>query len=296
MAISFDQVIAVSGGLIGVFDTPCPLCAHLHNPRRKVFRVWRDEESFARYHCARCGAKGSVRRSARSCVPPEAILQLKQEAQAREVAEAIRQLAKARWLWNSSLPSQGSIAERYLRDKRAYLGPLPCTLRFLPARKPEHHPAMIAAFGIPQELEPGTLRLLTADQIAGVHLTLLQPDGTDKAGTGRDKLMVGRSAPTPIVLMPPNDLLGLAVTEGIEDGLSIHEATGLGAWAAGSAGRMPALAPILPGYLDTITVVSDADPVGRKNATDLACALRSRGLHVEILTLSTVQENTYEAA
>ena len=42
----------------------------------------------------------------------------------------------------------------------------------------------------------------------------------------------------------------LAITEGIEDRLTVHEATGLGAWAAGSASRMPALAYVLPGYIE----------------------------------------------
>ena len=47
--------------------------------------------------------------------------------------------------------------------------------------------------------------------------------------------MIGRSTGAPIVLAPLTDALGLAITEGIEDALSVHEATGLGVWAAGSA-------------------------------------------------------------
>ena len=49
------------------------------------------------------------------------------------------------------------------------------------------------------------------------------------------------------MLAPMNDLLGLAITEGVEDALSIHAATGLGAWAAGAASRLPALADAVPG-------------------------------------------------
>jgi hypothetical protein len=36
--------------------------------------------------------------------------------------------------------------------------------------------------------------------------------------------MIGHSIGAPIVLAPPNELLGMAVTEGIEDALSSHEA------------------------------------------------------------------------
>jgi hypothetical protein len=36
-----------------------------------------------------------------------------------------------------------------------WYGPLSATLGFLPARKPDQHPAMIAAFGLVDEPEPG---------------------------------------------------------------------------------------------------------------------------------------------
>jgi hypothetical protein len=91
---------------------------------------------------------------------------------------------------------------------------------------------MIAAFGLVSEPEPGLLQIEDA-AVQGVHITRLRYDGLGKAGTGRDKFMVGRSIGTPIVLGPPNDLLGLVITEGIEDGLSVHDVTGLETWAAG---------------------------------------------------------------
>ena len=62
----------------------------------------------------------------------------------------------------------------------------------------------------------------------GVHITRLAADGSGKAGTDRDKFMRGLARGSPIVLAPPNDLLGLAITEGIEDALSVYAATGLG--------------------------------------------------------------------
>jgi hypothetical protein len=73
---------------------------------------------------------------------------------------------------------------------RGYDGPLPATLGFLPARG-EHGLAMIAAFGIAREIEPGQLRILDGD-VAGVHITQLSPTGT-KAGTNADKIMIGSS-------------------------------------------------------------------------------------------------------
>ena len=80
----------------------------------------------------------------------------------------------------------------------------------------------------------------------------------------------------PIVLAPVNDLFGLAVCEGIENGLTIHQATGLGVWCAGSATRMAALAGTIPSYVEAITIFADDDEPGRKGALDLAEALHQR--------------------
>ncbi|MGX1352487.1 DNA primase [Bradyrhizobium elkanii] len=58
-----------------------------------------------------------------------------------------RQHEKAAWLWSQRLPIIGSIAETYLRA-RGITCPSPASLAFLPPTKLEHHPAMIAAFGL----------------------------------------------------------------------------------------------------------------------------------------------------
>lgn len=158
-----------------------------------------------------------------------------------------QQADKAAWLWSQRRPLAGSIAELYLREARAYSGLLPTTLGFLPARKPDQHPALIAAFGLVDELEPGLLG--KPRDVGSVHLTFLKADGSGKADVKPNKIIVGSPCGSPIVLAPSNDLLGLAVTEGIEDALTVHVATGLGAWAAGSAGMMPALADAVPDYI-----------------------------------------------
>lgn len=102
-------------------------------------------------------------------------------------------------------------------------------------------PAMIAAFGVADEPEPGAI-IIAENAIRGVHLTKLASDGSGKAGSDNDKIIIGKCLRSPIVLAPPNDLMGMAVTEGIENGLSMFVATGLGVWAAGAASRMPMLA------------------------------------------------------
>ena len=51
------------------------------------------------------------------------------------------------------------------------------------------------------------------------------------------------------MLRPVNDIGGLLIAEGIENALACH-ASGLGLWAAGSAGRLPALADKVPDYVE----------------------------------------------
>jgi len=177
---------------------------------------------------------------------------------------------------------------RYLREIRRYTGTIPATLGYLPPRTPDHHHALIAAIGLAHEClgaEPVALAIAPAS-VMGVHLVLLKPDGSGKAAGVESKSIVGKGATGwPICLAPVNDLLGLAITEGIEDALSIHEATGVGAWAAGCANRLPALATNVPAYIDTVTVSADDDEVGTRNALQLRDRLRARGLHVETRTI-----------
>jgi hypothetical protein len=206
-------------------------------------------------------------------------------AAVRDTGHHAKQLAKAQRLWRAGVPITGTPAERYLREARGYRGPLPATLRYLKPHRRDYHPAMVAAFGLAREPESGVLDI-TESEISGVHLTLINPEGTAKAGTGQDKRMVGQSVGSPIVLAPPNDLLGLVVCEGIEDALSMHAATGLGAWAAGAAGRLQALAAVVPNYIDCISIVADADATGQTNAAKLAIALRQRGSDVELKTFA----------
>jgi hypothetical protein len=115
--------------------------------------------------------------------------------------------------------------------------------------------------------------------VRAVHITRLTPHG-DKADVEPVKIMLGAAMGMPIVLAPPNDLLGLAITEGVEDGLSVRTATRLGAWAAGAAGFMPALADAIPSYIEAVTIFGHDDSAGRRGALALAERLVARGIEV----------------
>lgn len=182
----------------------------------------------------------------------------------------------ARWLWRRSLPIADTPAERYLREKRRLTIPLPATLRFLPAEGRHPH-SLIGAYGLANEPEPGILQI---DTLRGVHLTKLRADGLDKADVDPNKIMIGRGHTLPIMLAPVNDTGGLAITEGIEEALAVHEALALGVWAAGSASRMPGLAEHVPAYVECVTVLVDPDPAGERNGNTLVERLKQRGFEV----------------
>jgi hypothetical protein len=138
---------------------------------------------------------------------------------------------------------------------------------------------MIGAFGFADEPEPGVLAI-KPDDVRAVHITRLAPDGSDKAGTTEDKITLAPHKGFPIVLAAPNDLLALAITEGIEDALSFAIATGTGVWAAGSAGHLPDLATVIPNYIEVVHVVIDDDESGRTNGTELVRQIKARGIEV----------------
>ncbi len=280
-ALDFDRIDQLAPR-IGIHDIPCPLCSAHHSSRgarRRVLRIWRTDQHFAGFACARCGARGWSRngrhRAARPS--PDRLAELTRDAAEREIAEHVERQRIADFLWSRRQPVEETPAETYLRQARHYSGGIPATLGYLPARGKHGH-ALIAAFGIAQEPgEPGVLAI--ADEaVRGVHLTRLNADGTGKADSEPKKVMIGKSSGFPIIIAPPNDLLGMCVVEGIEEGLSIHEATGLGVWAAGSAGRMPALACNVPNYIEVVTICADADPAGQAGALGLAKALTTLGI------------------
>lgn len=272
------------GELVG----PCPVCGGIDrfavNTRKQIFNcrgcaTGGDVIALVQ-HLDGCGFRAAVatltgepaperRQPVREATPPQ-----REDSADYER----RQAAKAAWLWSQHCPIVGSPAERYLREARGYGGPFPATLGYLSPTKPEHHPAMIAAVALCDEPEPGVVG--NPRGVNAVHLTLLKLDGSGKADVSKPKIFVGSPAGLPIVLAPANDLLGLAITEGIEDALSVHQATGLGAWAAGSASFLPALADAVPDYIEAVHVIVDDDPAGRRHSGELVRRLRARGIEV----------------
>jgi hypothetical protein len=273
---------------LGVHDVSCPLCGPtrhaLHNRKRKVLRIWFRREGLITYACARCGERGYACDRQQDLNSSRNGLAV---AAKEDAAHAQSQRDKAIWLWQQRKPIESTPAETYLREFRGIRVALPLTLGFLPPLNDNQRPALIGAFGMASECEPG--RLTLADRhVRGVHLTLLRGDGMGKADVEVPKLFIGRgSSGWPIVVGPANDLLGLAVCEGIEDALSVHQATGLGAWAGGCANRMPALVERIPDHIEAVTIFAHSDAHGRRYANELAHLLAQRDVEVLVEGISS---------
>jgi Toprim domain-containing protein len=200
---------------------------------------------------------------------------------------------RARWLWEGSLPAAGTPVEPYLASRAIVATG---AVHYLPAKPPQHpHPAMIVPFAVPEEPEPGRLVIRPA-AITAVHLTLLRADGSGKAACRANKKRIGRGAGVPMVIAPANDGLGLVTAEGVEDALSLHQATGLGAWAAGGAAFMPALAGAVPNYIEAVTIASHPEPEARRLAEELAVKLVRRGIAAEIQLIDQSHAHVAAAA
>jgi Toprim domain len=285
--IGLDIMDSLTGGRPGPHDVPCPLCGPLKRSargrRKRTLRIWRVEPGFATYYCARCSQSGFTRDHYSS--PPDPIKLAKAHAeiaQHRRIITAAR-LSMARWLWSRRRPVFRSVVQTYLAA-RGYRGTIPPTLGFLPASK-GHPPALIAAFGFATEVEPGVIRIAD-DAVVGVHLIKLKPDGGDRLrdddldDDDEAKITIGKDIIAPIILAPFNDLLGLCIAEGIEDALIAHQATELGAWAAGSASRMPGLGDLVPSYTETVTIAVDDNDAGHRGSAGLAQRLHARGIEI----------------
>jgi hypothetical protein len=290
--IPWATLMALTGNRMGVFDVSCPLCSPQRKPlnrKKPVLRIWHDQRpDFCSFCCAHCDAHGYAHSDSPFArrIDPKQLALMMREADKAKVERDNKMRRTAKYLWSGSIPIQGTPAEAYLRGVRRIICPLPATLRFLPANGP-HAPAMVAPFGIPDEPEPGRLDV-NHMMIHGIHLTRLKPDGSGKADIEGepDKIFIGSAPGLPLVLAPANDLGGLGIAEGIEDALSLHQTTGLGAWAAGAANRLPALARAVPRYVECVNILVDDNEPGRKHSYELARQLRKvRGSRYDVRLL-----------
>ncbi|MCS7069697.1 MAG: toprim domain-containing protein [Meiothermus sp.] len=117
-----------------------------------------------------------------------------------------------------------------------------------------------------------------AERLMGMHLTTLEPDGTGR----REKRLASGSKPLggAIRLFNRERDKPLALAEGIETALGVHQATGWPVWACVSAGGLAAVE--LPLEVHEVVVCADHDSAGLEAAHKLARRLLSEGRRVRL--------------
>ena len=177
--------------------------------------------------------------------------------------------AIARQLWQSAVPSLGTVVERYLRS-RAISVAIPTVIRFHPQLK---HPT--------GSRWPGMVALVTCGidgTPVAIHRTFLARDGDRKAPVSPPRLMLGPCHGGVVRLAVAET--HLMVGEGIETCFAAMQATGLPTWAALSTAGLRALE--LPMALRDIIVLADGDAPGEAAAKNCARRWRSEGRRVRI--------------
>ena len=174
-------------------------------------------------------------------------------------------------LWLQALPIHNTQGERYLKTRGINPTGYADSLRFHPALKhtpsEEYFPAIIAKIST------------VSGEFTGVHRTYLAPDGLGKAPVTPNKMMLGASKGGTVQLNPFTGNT-LAVTEGIETGLSVLQATGIPTWATLSTAGMQTM--ILPPLLSTLIICADHDEAGIKAATALCDRATQHGIAVKL--------------
>ena len=279
----------------------CPF----HDERTPSFSV---NDRKAIFHCFGCGAHGDcidfaqhayklTFRQAVDALASEnglshrnpqidpAVLKRNEDRRRKDEAESARYLVAAQRIWSEALPIEDSPAERYLRS-RAITGPLPASLRYHPELRYKVSdktwimlPAMVGQV-VRFDLDPG--------ETIAVHRTFIKRDGSGKADVEKAKIILGDSHGGGIWLGSKSvslfDLDSLAVTEGIETGLSFQLIKGTPTISATSTGGLVALQlPAVPSAR-RVTIGADNDPndAGLRAALSAGQRWRDEGREVTI--------------
>ena len=166
----------------------------------------------------------------------------------------------ARGLWEVAVEAQGTVVETYMKS-RGITASVPPVLRFHPSLKHTNSgkafPAMVAAV----MRWPGT-------DVTAIHRTYLLPDGSGKADVNPAKMSLGPMAGGAVRLGSP--AAKMAISEGIEDGMTLLQETGMSVWAATSASAMRSIVlPELPMAAEVV-ICADPDPDGQRAAAAAA--------------------------
>lgn len=246
-------------------------CCPFHKDKTPSFKVENN-----RYHCFGCSADGDaiswvceterlnfadavLRLNGADVERVKPFLQVVARTEKPAAALDSPKVQKARAIWQSALPAQGTDLRRYF-EARQLPWPPPPTIRFCPdfiwtRAGMMTLPAMIVAVQAP------------VGQVIAIEATALAADCSRKAFAG-SRHKEGELAAGAVRLAPAGRVLGLA--EGAETGLSAQKLTGVPVWCCLGAARMQQVA--IPPEVVELHIFADDDEAGR-SAADRAAAM-----------------------
>lgn len=190
MTMNFELLESLAGERFGEFDAACPVCGPDRSTpakrKEKKLRIWRKEDGFLTYKCARCDAHGYAHRGGAERSPRRSLrhVQIDVEHERRQRSR----YSMAMELWTKAKPLTGTLGERYFTETRghdiAQLGDLSHVLRWH-----QMHGAVVALMTDAVTGKP-----------VGVHRTFIEADATK-----RERKMLGQQGV--IRLSPDEDVM-----------------------------------------------------------------------------------------
>ena len=189
------------------------------------------------------------------------------ERKVRQERDKQTDLNKVKWcqsVWNASQDSKNSPVEAYLISRG--IDTIPPSIRFHSSLKHsttgQSSPAMVAA-----------VTQYPCDELIGIHRTYLQANGRGKAKIINAKMMAGKCKGGAVQLALCSNQL--ALTEGIETGLSVLQSTNIPTWACLSTSGLTGI--VIPESVTEILIFADYDEPGIRAANTSADRFRNEG-------------------
>lgn len=257
---------------------PCPICQQERRKDQNALTL-RDGDDRLLAHCKRsecsfhdilaaAGLASDAHHRQHHAPDPAAIARRETEQR----TEARNKARIASRLWREALTIEGTVAERYLRN-RGIAGPLPAALRL--HRACRHGPSGLCL--------PAMIARVDGSDLPAVHRTWIEHDGSGKANVEPSRMALGGIGGGAVRLW--SGAGPLAVAEGIESSLSLasggYVPDDAAIWAALSTSGMRGLR--LPESPRDLLIAMDNDRAGQNAAYALADRAHALGWKVSMI-------------
>lgn len=268
------QVLKYLGYEESIFNgkhQPCPFCGGKDRAR------WVKQKEYL--HCNQCGPVGfmdmAINITGESYKRTAQIIRgedLNSMEPVKAVDDSAKNQARITKILEGKQAIKGSQAEHYLIARG---------LSVLPDREVYFHAGVDYWQDQNKQVLPAMISVFRDAENKGatLHITYLEYDSKADVQSPKKFLPVAREMKGGAIRLFNPDKGVLAVAEGIETALAVHQLEGLPVWASGNAGQMASM--IIPADIKELWIYADADFAGMEAA--LALAKRYKHLNYAIV-------------